>query len=242
MPPMTDIPLTRIRLASALAALALHAVPFALLMSGAADFDSDAIQSGTGLDDLTIVATISLDEVQSIGPDTANVEQSVASAGNEQSPPPEPEPVQEAEKIEVPPEQAEVTLPKKEEEQPEKPQEQPSTPAPSSVAQDEARASTRAYQARVAKLLAAYNHKVHQALMRSASRPKNREKGRVMLELTIAPTGELLSQRVVKSSGANDLDETAMASLKRAAPFPPMPNDIAKGPRTLLVPFDYSSN
>jgi protein TonB len=240
---MNSASLIRIRLVSALAALLLHAAPFALLMSGAADFDTDAIQSGAGGDDLTIVATISLDEIQSIGPDAANVEQSAASAGSEQSPPPEPEPVQEAEKIELSPEQAEVMLPKKEEEQPEKPQEQPpSTPAPSSTAQDEARASTRAYEARVAQLLAAYNHKVHQALMRNASRPKNREKGRVMLELKIAPSGELLSQRVVKSSGARDLDETAMASLQRAAPFPPMPFEIAKGPRTLLVPFDYSSN
>jgi len=234
--------MNRVRLASALAAIILHAALVAALLSGAADSDSDAIQSGAGADDLTIVATVSLDAVESIGPDAANVEQSAASAGNQASPPPEPEPVQEAEKIELPPEQAEVTLPKKEEEKPEKPEEQPSTPAPSSTAQDEARASTRAYEARLSQLLAAYNHKVHQALMRNASRPKNREKGRVMLELTIAPNGELLAQRVVKSSGARDLDETAMASLKRAAPFPPMPSDIAKGPRTLLVPFDYSAN
>ncbi|MBT3071784.1 TonB C-terminal domain-containing protein [Rhodomicrobium sp. Az07] len=212
-------------------------------MTGAPDLDTNAIQSGAGFDDLTIVATISLDDVESIGPDAVNIEQSAASAGSEQSPPPEPEPVQEAEKIEVPQEEAEVTLPTKEEEKPEKPQERaPSTPAPSSAAQDEARASTRAYEARLAQLLAAYNQKVHQALMRNAARPKNRERGRVLLELTIAPTGELLSHRVVKSSGARDLDETAMASLKRAAPFPPIPADIAKGPRTLLVPFDYSSN
>ncbi len=57
--------------------------------------------------------------------------------------------------------------------------------------------------------------------MRHALRPKTVEKGRVVIELTLAPSGDLLAHRVVKSSGSATLDRTAMISLERAAPFPP---------------------
>ena len=39
--------------------------------------------------------------------------------------------------------------------------------------------------------------------------------------------GRVLESRVVRSSGANALDEEALALLRRAQPFPPPPRELA---------------
>ena len=116
----------------------------------------------------------------------------------------------------------------------------PSTPAPSSEAQEEQRAATRAFEARRNEVLSLYNSRVYQALMKNAMRPKTMQKGRVVLELTLAPSGELLDHHVVESSGSPALDKTAMTSLERAAPFPPVPAEVSKQSHTLRVPFEYA--
>jgi len=59
--------------------------------------------------------------------------------------------------------------------------------------------------------------------------------------LTIAPSGKLLSHEVVQSSGSDILDRAAVASLEKAAPFPPIPRDLGVSPLTLRVPFEYTT-
>jgi protein TonB len=44
---------------------------------------------------------------------------------------------------------------------------------------------------------------------------------------------------VQQSSGSKLLDDAAMAALDRAAPFPPLPQEIARAPLEVQVPFNF---
>ena len=89
-------------------------------------------------------------------------------------------------------------------------------------------------------MLSLYNSRIYHALTKNALRPATMQKGRVVLELTLSPTGELLDHQVLVSSGSPALDKIAMTSLDRAAPFPPVPREIGKQAYTLRVPFEYA--
>lgn len=69
--------------------------------------------------------------------------------------------------------------------------------------------------------------------------PKSRETGTVWVRFKVAPSGELLSLEVATSSGSPRLDEAAVRSLERAAPFPPMPVGASNEPLVVSVPFRY---
>jgi periplasmic protein TonB len=71
-------------------------------------------------------------------------------------------------------------------------------------------------------------HKVHVA-----------ETGNVLLQVTLAPSGQLLDRAIIQSSGHPELDRAAIASLERAAPFRPLPQDLTLGPLTFTVPFRF---
>ncbi|MFY9875701.1 MAG: energy transducer TonB, partial [Rhodomicrobium sp.] len=203
--------------------------------------DLSAVQSGNGDDDLTIVATVAMHSEESLGLDAASVQHQEASLGGQAAPEVQ-EVKKEEEKVELPPEETQDPVPLVEEKKPEKKivEPKPSAPAPASEAQEDQRAATRAFEARRNEVLSLYNSRVYQALMKNALRPKTLEKGRVVLELTLAPSGELLDHHVVVSSGSPALDKTAMTSLERAAPFPPVPPEVSKEPHTLRAPFEYA--
>ena len=232
-----------VRFGSAGAALGVHIAALGLFVFSAAhEPDLSALQSGNGDDDLTIVATVSMQSEESLGLDAASVQRQEASVGGQAAPQVQEEVKKEEEKVELPPEETQEPVPLVEEKKPEKKivEPKPSTPAPASEAQEEQRAATRAFEARRNEVLSLYNSRVYQALMKNALRPKTMEKGRVVLELTLAPSGELLGHHVVQSSGSETLDRTAMTSLERAAPFPPVPPEVSKEPHTLRVPFEYA--
>ena len=69
--------------------------------------------------------------------------------------------------------------------------------------------------------------------------PKSRETGTVVVRFTVSPAGELLSSEVAASSGSVKLDEAAVRSLEKSAPFPPMPTGASTGPIVVSVPFKY---
>lgn len=80
---------------------------------------------------------------------------------------------------------------------------------------------------------------LRKALERSKVNPRSRQAGTVLIRFTVGPSGELLSREVKSSSGSQMLDDAAMAALDRAAPFPPMPQDVAHGPIEVQVPFKF---
>ncbi len=235
--------MSRVRALAFLAALGVHFAFLALfVISTSTAPDLAALQSGSGKDDLTIIATITMQTEESLGLDAANTQRQEASTGGQAVPQVQEAVQKETDKLELPPEESPEPAPQIEEKKPEKKivEPKPSNPAPVSEAQEEQRASSRAFDARRSQVLSLYNGKIYQALMRNAIRPKSMEKGRVVLELTISPSGELLGHRIVKSSGSASLDKTAMTSLESAAPFPAVPPELSKEPHTLRVPFEYA--
>ncbi len=203
--------------------------------------DLAALQSGSGGDDLTVVAAITMQSEESLVSTLASVRRQEASAGGQAAPKMQEEVKKEEDKVELPLEVSQERAPIEEKKLEKKVVGQkPSTPAPATEAEDEKRAAGRLFEARRAELLSIYNSRVYQALMKNALRPHTAQKGRVVVELTLAPSGELLDHHVVQSSGSPTLDKTAMSSLERAAPFPPVPPEAGKESHTLRVPFEYA--
>ena len=74
-----------------------------------------------------------------------------------------------------------------------------------------------------------------QALSRRAQSRRG-QRGVVQVFFSLDRQGRVLESRVVRSSGANALDEEALALLRRAQPFPPPPPEFPGDP----VEFDLS--
>jgi protein TonB len=85
----------------------------------------------------------------------------------------------------------------------------------------------------------AYMGEVAKKIQRSKVKPGKRMSGTVTLQFTVGPNGDLLSHSILQSSGSKELDDAAIAALERSAPFPAMPEAIAK-PLPLQVPFRFS--
>ena len=66
---------------------------------------------------------------------------------------------------------------------------------------------------------ASYNAKIWSALARN--KPKAGERGSTTVTFAIGPTGALQYVRICQSSSNPRLDQLAVATVRRAAPFPP---------------------
>lgn len=78
-------------------------------------------------------------------------------------------------------------------------------------------------------------HKTYPAELKRA-----KKQGTVLLNFSIGRRGELLSARVVATSGEPMLDQAALAMLQRASPMPALPDDLGLDTLTLTVPVEYS--
>jgi periplasmic protein TonB len=234
--------MTFVRAVAALAAVCVHLGLLGLFFVGAnREPELAALQAGQGKDELSVVATITMQSAESLGLDATSSARREESAGGRAVPQVKEAALKQEEKVELPHDEKLAAAPF-EEKEPEKEvaEQQSSNPAPSSEAEEESRAASRAFEARRSQAISVYNSAIYQALMRNALRPKTMERGRVVLELTLSPSGALLERRVVQSSGSTALDKTALMSLERAAPFPPVPPEAGVEPHTLRVPFEYA--
>jgi protein TonB len=89
------------------------------------------------------------------------------------------------------------------------------------------------YLSRVARQIA--QHRVYPALAAS-----NRQEGRVVMRVTVARTGQVLEVRVGTSSGWPAIDAAETESIRKAAPFPPVPGDMPGDPIILVLPMTYN--
>lgn len=87
----------------------------------------------------------------------------------------------------------------------------------------------------------AYLGQLRKTLERSKVNPRSTLSGTVMLRFTVGPKGDILSRTIQQSSGSKLLDDAAMSALDRAAPFPPMPQELAGGPLEVQVPFRFAT-
>ncbi len=232
-----------VRAGAILAALGVHAAAVALVGFGAHD---NALESGAGIDDMSVVATVTLQTEESIGLDAVTAEHQDASAASKSAPEIKQQEAKREDAIEMDPPPPEVSAPPqapiqaKPVEKPEEKQEaQPSAPSLPADAQEEQHAMSREMEARRNWLLSRYNDAIYRAVTLHQVQPKKLIEGRVVVELTLSPDGKLLDHRVLKSSGVRLLDETAMAHLERA-PFPPPPAGLFKEPYTVTFPIDYT--
>jgi TonB family protein len=67
-----------------------------------------------------------------------------------------------------------------------------------------------------------------------------REQGITQVFFNIDRQGQLLESRVVRPSGSSDLDEEALALLKRAEPYPRPPDELAGDHIDLTVPIRFN--
>jgi periplasmic protein TonB len=65
--------------------------------------------------------------------------------------------------------------------------------------------------------------------------------GVVSLVFTIDRHGGVVSSRIVKSSGSTILDAEALDLIKRAAPLPPPPADVADSDLSFVVPIRFAA-
>jgi len=92
-----------------------------------------------------------------------------------------------------------------------------------------------------ATALSAYRGKLYSHISKKKLNPRSRAVGTVIVRFTVGPQGELISREIATSSGSKLLDDAAVASIERAAPFPAMPSDVkTDGPLVVSVPFKFS--
>lgn len=78
----------------------------------------------------------------------------------------------------------------------------------------------------------------HKQYPRSAER--RRQEGTVQVQFSIDRQGQLVDARIVRSSGHEALDAEALATLKRANPLPPPPDEIHGDPVKVTTPVNFS--
>ena len=64
--------------------------------------------------------------------------------------------------------------------------------------------------------------------------------GTVVARLTVARDGRLLDLSLARSSGFPGRDRSVADTIRRAAPFAPLPADIGQGPYTFVLPVGYA--
>lgn len=91
-------------------------------------------------------------------------------------------------------------------------------------------------------IVSAYSALAHRALERHKVNPRSRISGVVAVRFTLAPSGQVVSREVVRSSGSKLLDDAALATVDRASPLPPLPEKLVQADQlTFSVSFHFLS-
>lgn len=70
--------------------------------------------------------------------------------------------------------------------------------------------------------------------------PRTARVGTTVIRLTVRANGQLVSHQIVESSGSKVLDNAAVASIERAAPFPLIPSEVGEETVSVVVPFRFT--
>lgn len=82
--------------------------------------------------------------------------------------------------------------------------------------------------------------KLRRALRYPAAAKRQRLRGEAHVQFTVSAAGGVSSVRVVKSSGSPVLDEAAVQTVQRAAPFPAIPPEAARSSWPFTVPLAFA--
>jgi protein TonB len=89
------------------------------------------------------------------------------------------------------------------------------------------------YLSRVARQVAQYR-------VYPTNAANNHQEGRVVMRVTVARDGRVLDVRVGTSSGWPAIDAAEVETIRKAAPFPPVPGDMPGDPVILVLPMNYT--
>ena len=94
----------------------------------------------------------------------------------------------------------------------------------------------------VASVVASYNHRVRAHLMRFHQYPAGGggQRGVARLSFTVNRSGRVTSRRIGGSSGVAAFDAQAMAMIRQASPFPPIPDEIRNGTMSFSIPVEFT--
>ena len=215
--------------ASAAIVLGLHAAAIAILLRWHEPVEVGEPSSAI-IVDLAPFVTPPSDSIEDIAPGPKQQEI--------EAPPPQARPEQKVEakpdqKIESAPEPDVAVPPPEEEARPTPPQVRP---VPATTAPPRAHASQTAINTWYREIVAQIaRHKSYPQAARS-----RRETGTVQLAFSIDRDGRVISSAVTQSSGHAALDQEAIATARRAEPFPAPPADLAGAKFDFTVPVSFS--
>ncbi|UWR59734.1 TonB family protein [Phaeobacter inhibens] len=102
-------------------------------------------------------------------------------------------------------------------------------------------AAATAQAGQQAKLKSIWGAKIRARVERNKRRTSGtRATGRVLLRLTVARNGQLISHRIAKSSGNAALDQAALKAVARARKFPAAPKQLTLNQMTFTLPMTFS--
>ena len=225
-----------LRVSTWVVSAALHG---ALLVSFAAVSASTSLDAGTGEDQLKVEQGIAIEGLMKLGEAMETIE-TVEAPPVQQAveAPPEHKPDELNEAISARDAPAEETVAVAEQPLPVV-EEQRAEEQPQLVAALELKSSSREMTGGDASALTAFKGSVFAKISRNARPPGRRAIGTVTLAFTIRSDGQLVGREVLESSGSTVLDEAAIATLERAAPFPAFPKGIEDRELRLTIPFRF---
>jgi periplasmic protein TonB len=163
-----------------------------------------------------------------------------------EEPPPEVKPAPDPEVAMEPPPPQEVKQETPTRQEPRPPA--PTTSAPQAIPEEVAAVSVAPEQAPLkpddSKAVVTWRSQISALLERNKRYPESsharREQGVAQIVFSLDRQGRLIESRVVRSSGATALDEEALALLRRAQPFPPLPREMIGDRVELAVPIRFN--
>lgn len=228
------------------------------------DFEGgEAMQSGAGDDVFFVEQGIAIEGFEKLGVDEVTVEAVETPPTQLSEARPQIDEVKAVEPVEEPPppdikaaelpNETEVVQsvdgPEQEAIRPKEPEkeifEQPRPPQiatlelPEEVAVREERSSGPKQTGGDSTIASVYFGKLRTHLGRKKVNPRSRMTGTVVVRFTVAPSGQVLSREITKSSGHRVLDDAAVASLDRASPLPAFSDGMRRDPLVVSVPFKF---
>ena len=90
-----------------------------------------------------------------------------------------------------------------------------------------------------AHVVGLYLGRINERVQQFKVNPQSRLSGIVVLKYTVGTDGSLMAKEVTSSSGSRVLDDAALATLERAAPFPHIPVEVSVEPMVFTQSFRF---
>jgi periplasmic protein TonB len=199
-----------------------------------------ALEQGSAHDFMVVEQGIAIEGIVKLGNGEASSEPVPVQMSEAASPPEEVKPIEETEVIasKEGPEQNINPEPKPEQIK------QPTPPQVATLEQEtaveEQQSSSQARLGGDTTAQSAYLGALSSRLERSKISPHSGIVGTVVVHFVVDAFGNVVSREVSVSSGHKVLDDVAVASIDKAAPFPPMPKGLNRNQIDVSVPFRFS--